>query len=260
MRHGEWLGWAVLGLVVVGCVRDRPPRANARPAPTVAEATPPAEPSATPVVPSAAPDPLASSPPSPQVFKGSVSGPCPGPRLDSVATKTASCPEPRATVRGDGIEIGEDLPPVKPSAMPPWDVDDNRDFACAYACADGSATGHLLAWSIAQDHRPLRNHYSLYAEEQPGKPLTLVTMYRHATNSWWNIQVSFHHQYRSVEEFAAPPAQTELDRMFEANRWRFTHEPDWDGFKILAGNVLDDVWTKVLGSKPRHHYPKGIER
>lgn len=163
-------------------------------------------------------------------------------------------------MRGDGLGTSTKLVKVKHTALPPWDIEQTRDFACAYACADPTATAHLLAWSIIEDERPLRNHNAAFLVEQPGKPWTVVVMYRHATNDWWNINVSFHSPARPVVTFPQRPTIAEVDGVFDENRWRFEHDEDADGFKVLAGNVIDEVWEKVLRGSAPQHFPKGVEQ
>lgn len=246
MKRGEWLGWAVLGLL--GCTRERPQQTSDSPAATAAtNAVASAVPSAAPRV----------------GLKGGASGPCPEPRADSQAVSVASCPTPRAYIRNDGVGDEDDagaLRPVKPSVLPPWDLESSRAFACAYACVDSSATAHLLAWSVTQGKHRSRNHNALYAIERPDKPLTLVTMNQNPRKDWWNIEVSFHYPFRPIQELGVPPTRAELDRLLQVNMWRFEHDEDPDGRRVLAGNVLDDVWTAVLGLEPWRHYPKGIEQ
>jgi hypothetical protein len=170
----------------------------------------------------------------------------------------ASCPDPMALSRGDGIGTSEGAPKVTPTALPPWDLGASRDFACAYACAATTATAHLLAWSIIEDSRPLRNHNAAYLVEQPGM-WTVVVMYRHATNTAWNINSSPHGRETPIVTFDHLPSAAEVDRVIAHNRWQYDHEPEARGFRVLAGNTLDDVWTTVLhGAAPRH-FPAGIE-
>lgn len=174
----------------------------------------------------------------------------------------ANCPDPTEYVRGDGIEVGKGLPAVTPTAMPPWDLDATRAFACAYACAPEGSAAHMLAWHVIEDSRPLRNHNAVFAvEHASAKPKwTVVVMYRHATNVWWNINVSFHSRARPVRTFDHAPSDTEMIAMLDENRWRFDHEKESNGFKILAGNVIDPLWTSVTGSPPSRSFPKGIEQ
>ncbi|RYZ64178.1 MAG: hypothetical protein EOP08_09520 [Proteobacteria bacterium] len=194
--------------------------------------------------------------------RGSVSGRCRPPSRDAGAdspAEVAGCPGPERWSRGDGIEVGHDLPKVAPTALPPWDLDASRDFACAYACADPSATAHLLAWSIVEDDRPLRNHNAAYLVEHPGKPTTVVVMYRHATNGWWNVDSSFHSRQRPIVPFQKPPSAAQVDAVLRENGWQLTQQEAGD-FQLLAGNMLDDVWTEVLHAAPPRHHPQGIER
>ena len=174
----------------------------------------------------------------------------------------ASCPDPTEYVRGDGIEVGKGLPAVKPTAMPPWDLDAVREFACAYACAPPGSAAHMLAWHVIEDSRPLRNHNAVFAvEHATTKPKwSVVVMYRHATNVWWNIHVSFHSPARPVRAFDHAPTDAEVASMLDENDWQFEHAKDASGFQILAGNVIDPLWKAVTGRAPSRSFPKGIEQ
>jgi hypothetical protein len=173
----------------------------------------------------------------------------------------AGCPDVLAYVRGDGIETSAGLPKVSPSVMPDWDLDALRDFACAYACAPAGSAAHLLAWSVVEDDRPLRNHNAVFAIEHAApaaKPKwSVVVMYRHATNAWWNIEVSFHSRARPVRHGPRAPSSATLHAILDENRWQWAEA---DGFRVLAGNTIDPLWTLVTGEAPTRLFPPNIER
>jgi hypothetical protein len=241
----------LVGLALAACSSNTQP-------PPVARRVPPTDPAP------AAPPPDA-APPAP-VATGSISGPCraqPAPTGDRRAPhEVAACPDPTAMHRGDGIPTTEGAPKVTPTKLPPWDLETDRDFACAYACAANGATAHLLAWSIIEDDRPLRNHNAAFLVEDPSAPekWTVVVMYRHATNTWWNIDASFHSRSEPIVHFKDRPSARQVDDVLARNRWMYDHEIYDGGFMVLAGNVIDDVWTTALRGPSPRHFPAGIEQ
>ncbi len=178
----------------------------------------------------------------------------------TVARK-GDCPDVGDLMAGDGVPVKK-LPPVTPSILPSWDLVRARDFACSYACAPVGSKAHLVAWSVIEDDRPLRNHNALFAIEhvtEAGPPKwTLVDMYRHATNDGWNIHVNFHMQTRPVVPYDHAPKNAEVYEMLETNGWQ------WDqgvhGFRLLAGNVIDPEWKAVTGTAPGRMFPSEVER
>jgi hypothetical protein len=180
----------------------------------------------------------------------------------------AHCPDVEEMMRGNGMSAATGLPKITPSAMPPWDVEQMRAFACAYACASSDADAYLLAWSVVEDRRPLRNHNAVYAIAHPapraGDPpspaWTVVIMYRHADNTWWNINNGIHGHARPVTRFARRPTVKHIDKLLDLDDWMFDHEARSEGFRILAGNVIQEVWPTATGGDPTRFFPSGIER
>jgi len=177
-------------------------------------------------------------------------------------TAVAGCPDVYELSRSDGIDVGDHLPTVKPTEMPEWSLDALRDFACAYACAPVGSAAHLLAWNVIQDQRPLRNHNAVFAIEHATVPprvkWSVVVMYRHATNTWWNIAVSFHSRARPIRNFSHAPTAAETLALLDENGFQLAAEND--GFHVLAGNVIDPLWKLVTGEAPTRFFPPGIER
>jgi hypothetical protein len=165
----------------------------------------------------------------------------------------SACPNPMEMSRGNGL--GRNVfPTVTPSVTPDWDLDGTRAYACAYACAPAGATAAMLAWSIFEDPRPLRNHYAAYlVANAPAKKWTVVVLWRHAINLWWNIGGGFHDPARPIHDFDHAPSADEIEAVLDDNQWKLA---DDGGFKLLAGNMIDQAWP----SPPHHHYPDGIEK
>jgi hypothetical protein len=163
----------------------------------------------------------------------------------------AGCPDVLELSRGNGMGDSRGQPAVTPTVMPPWDNAAARDYACAYACSS-SGTASLLAWSVFEDDRPLRNHYAAYLVDDSAK-WTVVVMYRHAFNAWWNIYTSFHSRARPVQTFDHKPSADEIDAVLDNNAWK---RADDGGFKLLAGNVIEETWPGT----PQHKFPAGIEQ
>jgi hypothetical protein len=172
----------------------------------------------------------------------------------------AFCPDPMAMSRGDGIGKS-DGPAPKPSIVPAWDLDALRDYACAYACAPAGATAHLLAWYTDEDDRPLRNDHALFVVERPAGDAsptwTVLVMYRHSWNKWWNISNSLHGRARPIATFDRRPTAAQIDAFLDRNGWSFTGS---GGFTITAGNVIDELWPIATGSPAPRHFPAGIEQ
>jgi hypothetical protein len=180
----------------------------------------------------------------------------------------AHCPRPMEYVRGDGISDARALGPIVTGApLPDWNVDELFAFGCAYACATPGAEAHLLMWSIIEDSRPLRNHnaFMLVHDEAKDEPWSLVQMYRHATNRWWNIEVSFHSPARAILRFTDRPTADDVRAMLELNEWQWVDETynngerEVPGFAVKAGNVLDQVWLTALGAPPVAQFPTAVE-
>ncbi len=174
----------------------------------------------------------------------------------------ANCPDVDALSRGDGIGASDDLPPVEPSELPDWNLDELRDFACAYACAKEGAQAYLLAWYVIEDGRPLRNHNALFVVAHPAAAdaaprWTVVVMYRHATNTWWNVAFSFHSRARPIHDFDHRPSPAEIYAVLDENDWVFADDDDWH---VLAGNVIDPLWPAASGAPATRFYPDAIER
>lgn len=203
----------------------------------------------------------------------SASGLCRASPSDAGAAGYAHCPDPMEWSRGDGISHRSALPPVQPSVLPPDDMDGLRDFACAYACALPGSRAHLVAWNVIEDDRPLRNHQAAFVIEQlrprsssPDAGLadtsthTVVVMYRHAFNAWWNIAVSFHSPARPIRHLDHRPTTRELLAVLDNNRWDWVDEPRAGGFRLLAGNIVDTEWQAATGEAPTRFHPAAVER
>lgn len=165
------------------------------------------------------------------------------PHVDKVEARfqpkaIASCPDVLEMSRGDGIGKTTGAPPIAPGITPPWDLVGMRDFACAYACAPAGATASLLAWSAYEDDRPLRNHTAAFLVED-GKKWTVVVMYRHAFNEWWNIATSFHRRETPIVTLDHKPTTDELAAALAQAGWSWSAP---GGFKLIAGNVIDELW------------------
>ena len=162
---------------------------------------------------------------------------------DRTPADVSDCPRPRG-FRGDGLGMPDKPlgpPPIAP--LPEWDLAAVREFACAYACAVPGATANLLAWYVIEDDRPLRNHSALVLiEHVSDDKWTLVQMYRHATNKWWNVAYSFHSPAEPITHYKERPTSQEIDDFLDLNEWEFEGSGNW---KILAGNVLDSVWERL---------------
>lgn len=162
-------------------------------------------------------------------------------------------------VRYDGIETAAGLGPVTPSREPPWDAENLAVSARRFACASPTAIATLVAWSIVEDSRPLRNHGALVVVEDTidGAPVyTAVAMYRHATNIDWNIAVSFHNPSSPLRRFLRRPTSAELDAF--ALQADFTFVDTWG--QVKAGNVLDSRWVLVTGEPPLRHFAPTVEQ
>jgi hypothetical protein len=172
----------------------------------------------------------------------------------------AACPDVMDMVRGNGIDFSHD-PAMTPSVTPNWDLAAMHAFACAYACAGTGATALLLAWYAVEDSRPLRNHYAAYVVEHPATAgratWTVVVMYRHSWNLWWNILTGPHVRERPVRKFSHRPTVAEVEAVLAENRWTYTGDPD---FKLLAGNVIEENWLSALGGPATKFFPAGIEQ
>ena len=168
--------------------------------------------------------------------------------VNATEDSVARCPDPMAWSRGDGLGMSDSLPLVKATPLPP-DLEASRSFACAYACATKGAAAHLLAWSIIEDSRPLRNHNAAFLVEDPMKipKWSVVVMYRHATNTAWNIDVSMHSRSRPLVKFDDKPSWNLVAGVMREDRWQTQDEPD--GFKILAGATLPAI-AKLIETSP----------
>ncbi|HEX4416882.1 MAG TPA: hypothetical protein VH165_03240 [Kofleriaceae bacterium] len=171
----------------------------------------------------------------------------------------AACPTPMEMSRGNGLDSVKD-PPVSPSITPGWDLDATRDYACAYACAAPGSKAYLLGWSIEEDDRPLRNHHAAYLIEHAsteGPPKwTIVIMYRHSWNQWWNIITSMHSPTHAVIDAPRRPTVAETEQVLAENGWRYAAD---GGFKLLAAHMVDEAWSIALGGPPTQRFPKGVE-
>lgn len=162
--------------------------------------------------------------------------------------KIAGCPNPMELERGNGF--GRGPYPAISGALPPWDLAGALAYACAYACAPAGAQAKLLGWSAYEDSRPLRNDNAAYViANAPAKQWTVVVMWRHAFNKWWNIGGSFHDPQTPIRTFDHAPTAAELDAMLEGNRWDFS--ADQGGFKLVGGKLIDAAWP----STPPKHFP-----
>jgi hypothetical protein len=162
--------------------------------------------------------------------------------------KVASCPSPMDYVRGNGFGKGP-YPDVKPSALPPWDLAGALQFACAYACVANGAHAAMIGWSIYQDDRPLRNDNAAYVISD-GNAWTVVVMWRHAFNPWWNIGGGVHDAAVPIRKLDHAPTAAELDQMLRGNSWDFS--ADQSGFTLIGANTIDANWP----SAPPTHFPK----
>ena len=61
---------------------------------------------------------------------------------------------------------------------------------------------------------------------------------------------------RPVRTYAHRPTHAEVDAFLTENGWTFV---DGDA-RILAGNVLDDVWTAAIGERPWRAFAPGVEQ
>ena len=165
-----------------------------------------------------------------------------------------NCPQPMDVVRGDGVGTSPDAPKVSKTVLPPWDMDAMRDWACAFACANEGADAYLLAWSIIEDDRPLRNHNAAFVVRHKDAPKwTVVVMYQHAFNKAWNINVNFHTpSVRPIVDFPAKPSAKEIDDVITATNWQWGG--DHFGFRVLAGNVIDELWQIVVREPAPQHF------
>jgi hypothetical protein len=156
--------------------------------------------------------------------------------------------------RGDGVGISKDAPKVTPTVLPPWDMDNMRDWACSFACANAGAEAYLLAWSIIEDSRPLRNHNAAFVVRHKDTPKwTVVVMYQHSFNTAWNIDVSFHRpSVKPIVDFPAKPTAQEIDDVIGATGWQWRGESL--GFRVLAGNVIDELWQLVIREPAPQHF------
>ena len=170
------------------------------------------------------------------------------------------CPDPSAPPIGDGKGTDGTLGPVARTRLPTWDIDILHETARLHACAPGTAISRLLAWSVMEDERPLRNEYALmFVEDHTTEPprFTLVHLYRHATNRGWNpAQGSSHSARTPVQTFDHRPTREEIDAYLEQSEWHFGDA--WG--RVLAGNVIDDAWRQATHQAPWRAYPKGIEQ
>jgi hypothetical protein len=182
------------------------------------------------------------------------------------------CPDPMEFARGDGVELSRGLPPIAGGTPLPtdWDLKALLASACGYACVlRAPATAQLLAWSVIEDDRPLRNLNALVLVDTHARGAerrwVLVQMYRHATNRWWNIDRSNHSGSKPIAPFDRPPDNTAILGLLERNQWlwqdeRYNNGARWvDGFRIRAGNVLDEVWRQALGRSPARLFPPSVE-
>lgn len=174
----------------------------------------------------------------------------------------ARCADVAGLMRGDGIAVPGALPPVSPSALPPWDLDGLRDFACAYACAKPGATAYLLAWYVDERGSTRRDHHAALVVAQPAAagaaPVwTVIVTYRHAKHAWWSLDWSDTSLPRPLHYFDHRPTPAEVYAVLDENRWRFTGDEDWP---LLAGNVIDTAWPLATGAPATRFYPPAIER
>ena len=213
-----------------------------------------AEPAAThPVAPEPARAPVvANTAPAAAAIPGTT-GTCEAdPKVDGVddnrrPVAIAGCPAPMDMSRGNGFS-SDPYPTVTPGPLPAWDLAGTLAYACAYACAPAGAHAALLAWSIYEDPRPLRNDNVAYVVSMPNK-WTVVVMWRHAFNKWWNIAGSFHDPRVPIQSFDHPPTAAEIEDVLRGNTWSFAASDA--GFKLLAGNTIDASWP----SAPPTHFP-----
>jgi len=167
---------------------------------------------------------------------------------DQQPAKIAGCPDPMELERGNGF--GRGPYPAISGALPPWDLPGALAYACAYACAPAGAKAALFGWSAYEDSRPLRNDNAAYVISNPAaKRWTVVVMWRHAFNKWWNIGGGFHDPKTPIRTFDHAPTAAELDAMLEANGWDFSAARD--GFKLVGGKLVDAAWP----STPPKHFP-----
>jgi hypothetical protein len=162
--------------------------------------------------------------------------------------EVAGCPDVLELFRGNGIGKTTGAPPIAPGPTPDWDLVAMRDYACAYACAHAGATASLLAWSAYEDDRPLRNHTAAFLVED-GKQWTVVVMFRHAFNEWWNISTGPHTRETPVVTLDHRPTTDELAAALARAGWSWSAP---GGFKLIAGNVIDELWP----SPPTERFAK----
>jgi hypothetical protein len=152
----------------------------------------------------------------------------------------AHCPNPLEYVRGNGFSDAP-YPDVHAGPLPEWDLAAARAYACAYACAQDGARAALIGWSTYQDRRPLRNDNVAYVvAHPPAKTWTVVVMWRHAFNKWWNVGGGVHDPRVPIKSFDHAPSAAELTALLESNRWTFAAD---DGrFALLAGSLVERNW------------------
>jgi hypothetical protein len=233
---------AIAGWLVAGCASAATPT----PAPAPAASAPP---------PVASSRPSAPAPPPPATV-GSCAADASAADVDAdhQPAAIAGCPSPMEMVRGNGIKRSS-ADPIEPTALPGWDLPATLAYACAYSCAPAGAHASLLAWSTYGDDRPLRNDYAAYLVSEPdAHRWTVVAMWRHDFNKWWNIAGDFHAPRRPIHAFDHAPSAAELDGVLTGNDWTFA--ADQGGFKLLAGNMIDENWPAA----PPHHFPDGFEK
>lgn len=164
--------------------------------------------------------------------------------------KVANCPSPMDYVRGNGLGKGP-YPAITPDALPPWDMAGALQFACAYACVANGAHATLIGWSIYEDDRPLRNDSAAYViHGDKSRTWTVVVMWRHAFNKWWNIGGGAHDAAVPIRTLDHAPTAAELDQMLRGNGWDFS--ADQSGFKLIGGDTIDANWP----SAPPTHFAK----
>jgi hypothetical protein len=228
---------------------------------STAAPTPTPTPSAAPVpVPVSAPvaPPVASSPvAAPPATNGTCAADATAADVDADHQPVAisGCPTPMEMVRGNGIKRSSG-DPIERTALPRWDLPATLAYACAYSCAPAGAHAAMLGWSTYGDDRPLRNDYAAYLVAEPdAHRWTVVVMWRHDFNKWWNIAGDFHRPRRPIQGFDHAPTAAEIDAVLTSNDWTFV-AADALGFKLLAGNMIDDNWPAA----PPHHFPDGFEK
>ena len=150
---------------------------------------------------------------------------------------------------------GCDSSPPTPGAVPPpdWKLSEILDEVYGMT----SASGHILAWKVKEDDRPLYVESFIAVIEVDKTQYLLTHLFRHPRghDSRWMETVVTDAPHVGSRSFDHPPNQMELLGFLGDTWWSFTEDPDW---RILDVGLNTEEWENLTAQEPPEEFLRQI--